>query len=443
MNRKPNPIWRIMVFCVAEALVLTGVWWGIRHETTAVNDTVNEVSDLRDPSPFRAALLGHLGKIHLALEGYLRSPDPSLEKQMVESRKDFEMLLPEFTRQNPNLFPAAASDEIKRAFDLFKETIDHTLEANNRRMEGRSALGKNFDRILFLIEHNVRPLIRKEQADGIERSDAIINIENQMRAWQQNLAQAWAQPSDAATALPYENENRGETYLELYANMDLLVRERNMLHEIRTLWQANDDLARESFVKETLVNQAEKAMDVQRQQIVVILNKFLPALPPAEMESRKASIMTTMRLHMAAVGGIALIGLVTLTVVVIGIYRALHAPVPITNGVYRAPVASEPRPTEARIQMNLKGQITEWTAGAEALYGYSAVEMLGESIGKIFESESEIARLGQELQKAKRADFDTSHKTKGGAVILVRIEFHSVAEAVGHPTAISLICNRR
>ena len=93
--------------------------------------------------------------------------------------------------------------------------------------------------------------------------------------------------------------------------------------------------------------------------------------------------------------------------------------------------------------MDLKGLITEWSPGAEALYGYSAAEMLGESIGKIFESESEIARLGQELQKAKRAAFDTSHKTKGGAALLVRIEFHSVADAAGHPTAISLICNRR
>ena len=443
MNRKKSAGWRIVTLGVVAALLLAGVWWGLRKEIAAVNRTVDEISDLRDPSPFRAALLGQLGSIHVTLEGYLRSPDASLEKQIAESRRDFEMLLPEFTRQNPKLFPEAAGDEIKRAFALFKETIDHTLDTNIRRMESRAALETNFSRILYLIDHEIRPIIRKNQADGAERGEAILNIENQMRAWQQNLAQAWVQPSEAASALAYENENRGETYLELYSNMDLLPRERKILHEMRTLWQANNDLARESFVKENLVGQAEKTMEAQRLQIVGVLNKFLPALPPAEMESRKQSILIAMRLHMAGVGVIALVGLVCLAVAVIGIYRLLHAPVPLADGVYRGPAGSVASVPGARIQMDFKGRITDWSSGAEELYGYSAAEMLGESIGKIFESESEIARLGQELQKAKRATFDTSHRTKGGAVILVRIEFHSVSDSAGHASAINLICTRR
>ena len=93
--------------------------------------------------------------------------------------------------------------------------------------------------------------------------------------------------------------------------------------------------------------------------------------------------------------------------------------------------------------MDLKGEITEWDAGAQALYGYSAVEMRGQSIGKLFESESEIARLGQELGKAKLATFETTHKTKAGAAIPVRIEFHPVPDATGHAGAIQLICSRR
>jgi len=159
------------------------------------------------------------------------------------------------------------------------------------------------------------------------------------------------------------------------------------------------------------------------------------------MEARKQSILTTMRLHMTAVGGIALIGLISLTAAVIAIYRLLHKRAPLADGMYRAPAGSTA--PEARMQMDFKGKISDWSPGAEALYGYTAADMLGESIGKIFESESEIARLGQELQKAKRATFDTSHKTKGGAVILVRIEFHTVSDAAGHASAISLICSRR
>ena len=93
--------------------------------------------------------------------------------------------------------------------------------------------------------------------------------------------------------------------------------------------------------------------------------------------------------------------------------------------------------------MDLKGLITDWTETAHALYGYSSGDMLGQSIGKLFESESEIVRLGKELQKATRATFETTHKTKSGAPIPVRIDFQPVPDASGHATAITLICTKR
>jgi len=445
MNRKVSRVWRITTFCVAEALILAGAWWGIHHETAAVNQAVNEASELRDPSPFRAALMGHLGKIHLGLEGYLRSPDPSLEKQIAESRKDFDMLLPEFSQQNPKLFPQAANDEIKRTFGPFKDVIDHTLEINGRRMEGRAALDLNFDRILYLIEHDLRPLIRKDQADGTERGEAVLNIENQMRAWHENLVQAWSQPSEAASARVYENENRGETYLELYSNMELLPRERKVLHEVRTLWQANNDLSRESFVKENLVTQAEKGVDAERLQIVAVLNKFLPALPPAEMENRKRALMNAMRLHLTAAAGIGILGLLSVVITGLAIYRFFHAPAPVEDGIFRVRTGESSAHTvkDPTLQMDLKGTIAAWSHEAEALYGYSLAEMIGQSIGKLFESESEIARLGKELQKANRLTFETTHKTKSGTPLPVRIEFHTVTDASGRAAAISLVCTRR
>lgn len=440
MKRKQLPPVRILVLSLGEALLLWGVWFGIRHETAAVNRTVSEVSELKDPSPFRAALLGQLGKIHVGLEGYLRSPNPSLEKQIAESRRDFESLLPEFAKQNPKLFPPIADDEIKGAFGLYKEAIDHTMEASALRMQRRGALENNFARILILIDHDLRPLIRKTQADGLERGEAVLNIENQTRAWQQNLTQAWAQASEAASSLAYENENRGESYIELYSNLDLLARERKLLRELRALWQANNDLARDSFVKETVVSQAEKVMNAQRGQVIGVLGKFLPALPPAEMETKKLSIMSAMRLYLTAAGVIGLLGLASLLMVVIMVYRFLHAPLPPADGVYRAPPETC---SEARFQMDLKGMITDWTETAQALYGYTAGDMLGQSIGKLFESESEIARLGKELQKATRATFETTHKMKSGAPVHVRIDFQPVPDASGHATAIILICTKR
>src|ERR1051326_5105926 len=155
-----------------EIFILVGVVFAVRYETRAVNATITDVSDLKDPSPYRVALMGHLGKIHLSLAGYLQSSDPALEKQMRESRKDFGALLPDFVHQNPKLFPQDAADEIKRTFGLYNEAIDRTIEANAHRMQQRSAIIQNFTRMLYLIDHNIRPIIRKDKADGEERSEA-------------------------------------------------------------------------------------------------------------------------------------------------------------------------------------------------------------------------------------------------------------------------------
>jgi PAS domain S-box-containing protein len=268
----------------------------------------------------------------------------------------------------------------------------------------------------------------------------VLNIENQLRAWRDNLAQAWAQPSETAKALAFENDNRGQTFLDLYSNLELLPRERKVLREIHNLWQSNSDLARESFVKESLLGQAAKLMDAEREQVVSTLNRYLPAMPPAELEARKVAILNAMRLHLAGAAGIALLGLASFVMVVIGAYRLLHAPAPIADGIYRAPVGPSP---DAILQMDLKGMIIGWSTEAEALYGYSASEMHGQSIGRLFDSDSEIARLGKELQKAKRVTFETVHKTKAGLPIPIRIEFHTVTDAAGYASAISLACTRR
>jgi len=438
MNGKSSRGLRIAALAIGEAFLLGGLWLGIRREARAMNQAVNEVSDLRDPSPFRAALMGHLGKINLAMEGYLRSSEPSQEQQVNESLADFEALLPDFVKQNPKLFPQGADDEIRRTFGLFKESLDRTLEANTHRMVSRGLLEQNFTQMLYLLDHNLRPIVRKDQADGEERSDAILNIENQTRAWHDNLIQAWTQPTDAAKAITAENDSRGQTYLELYARLELLPRERKAQKELRTLWLANSDLARESFVKEALVNQAGKDMDSEREQVIATLNRFLPAMPPAELEAKKGAIFRSMHLHLAAAFGLGLLGLLSLVTAALAIYRLSHAlpKIPVADGMYRAEKLG---PT---LEMDLKGTITAWSPAAVTLYGYSAAEMQGQSISRLFESESEISRLGQELQAAKQAIFETTHKTKTGASLQVRIEFRPVTDSSDRTTAIGLVCTR-
>ncbi len=86
--------------------------------------------------------------------------------------------------------------------------------------------------------------------------------------------------------------------------------------------------------------------------------------------------------------------------------------------------------------MDLQGNITAWSREAETLYGYTAEDMRGQSIGKLFESESEIGRLGRDLLAAKQAVFETTHKTKGGRQHpQIKIEFRPLSD-----TTIGLIC---
>jgi PAS domain S-box-containing protein len=437
LNRTKATLIRIALVCAGESLLLGGLWKGIVDQTRGVNQAVTGISDLKDPSPYRAALLGHLGKMHLGLRGYLRSPDASLEKQVAQSRLDFEASLPEFERENPKLFPPTAGEEIRRTFGVFQEAIERTLEANARRMEQRSALDRNFAQMIEQIDRNLRPIIRKNQPDGEERSEAVLNIENQLRAWQQNLAQAWANPSDAGQNLALENDSRGGTYLERYARMELLPRERKVQRQISALWVANSEFARTSFALENVVRQTETSMDADREAVISTLHRFLPAMPPAQLERRKQAYLRSMRLHMAGAGGLALLSLGSLLAAALWIYRLTGARPPVTEAAYHAP------PHEPTLQMDLQGTITAWNPSASSLYGYSADEILGKSIGRLFESESEINRLYRLIQTAEQATFQTTHKTKAGAPILVRVDFRPLLDSAGRTMAIGLVCSRR
>ncbi len=107
---------KVALICAAEAAILWGILKAVGMQSHKIDTDVSEVSDLRDPSPFRVALLGHLDKISLSLSAYLRSPDAALLQQIDASRKDFENSLPEFERQNKRLFPPAAGEEIRTAY---------------------------------------------------------------------------------------------------------------------------------------------------------------------------------------------------------------------------------------------------------------------------------------------------------------------------------------
>jgi hypothetical protein len=352
---------KLALLILAEAILLLFLWKGVNQQMAGMNQAVNDISDLVDPSPFRAALMGYLGKIHLGLQGYLRTSDKAVLEQVALSRKDFTLSLPEFQKQNPKLFPKSAVEEIQRSYGIFNQAVDHTLEGNVRRMKVRGQIDQNFARILMLIERNIKPLIRADQAEGEERKEAALNVENQARAWQQNIAKAWAQLTSAAIEFTYENDNRGTSYIDRYARMELLARERKVLKEVRGLWQANSDLARESFALEKVVNESEAFMDAQRGQVVQALNRYLPVMPPAELAMRKKGFVLGIRIHGAAAFMFGLVALASLAGIAIGIYRVQKG-VPLWTPRAKpksdTPTESKPKTKEPTLQMDLKGRIT-------------------------------------------------------------------------------------
>src|SRR5258708_221183 len=128
MERRKRRALQISGVAVALGLSLWGASKGITYNTRRSDEAVDAISDLRDPSPFRAALVGHLDKIHLSLNGYLRTRDQTLVQQVAQSETDFEHSVPEFERQNPKLLPAAAGREILEDYRIFKDSLGHLLE---------------------------------------------------------------------------------------------------------------------------------------------------------------------------------------------------------------------------------------------------------------------------------------------------------------------------
>src|SRR6185436_5518586 len=104
--------------------------------------------------------------------------------------------------------------------------------------------------------------------------------------------------------------------------------------------------------------------------------------------------------------------------------------------------ASPAAPTSL-LEMDLNGIIIHWHAQAELLYGYTPEEMEGQSIATLFSSETEIARLYDEMRSADRAGFDTIHKTKSGHTVPVHVEFQQISSGPGERPTIGLLCHRR
>jgi two-component system CheB/CheR fusion protein len=97
---------------------------------------------------------------------------------------------------------------------------------------------------------------------------------------------------------------------------------------------------------------------------------------------------------------------------------------------------------DAIIGKTLDGIITSWNRGAERIFGYSASEMIGQSILRIIPAElhEEEARILQKLRRGERVEhYQTRRLTKSGRLVDISLTSSPIRDAQGFVTGASKI----
>jgi PAS domain S-box-containing protein len=97
---------------------------------------------------------------------------------------------------------------------------------------------------------------------------------------------------------------------------------------------------------------------------------------------------------------------------------------------------------DAIVGKNLNGVVTSWNKGAERIFGYSALEMVGQSITILIPSErqDEEQAILARLQRGERIDhFETVRQTKAGQRIHVSLSISPIKDAEGRLVGASKI----
>jgi PAS domain S-box-containing protein len=184
--------------------------------------------------------------------------------------------------------------------------------------------------------------------------------------------------------------------------------------------------------------QSLQTVEEDRQRMLSVLSRHLPAITPEELEKKKNGFLKAMRFGFVVAGLLVVLAMASVVGAVYTVVRVRRPP-PIKATEPAAPVADKP----ITLEMDGGGMIVRWSDDAEHLYGYDAHEIEGQPITRLFASDSEIERLYKELQSVHRTTFETVHKTKTGNAVPVRIDFRAVQDDAHPKAVIGLVCARR
>ena len=105
-------------------------------------------------------------------------------------------------------------------------------------------------------------------------------------------------------------------------------------------------------------------------------------------------------------------------------------------------VAAVESASDAIVTTTIDGIITTWNGGAEHLFGYSAKEAIGQSIGIIATEKQRHEQLDHEsrVRRSERIeDFETARRAKDGTLRDVSLTFSPIADGDGKPVSAAAI----
>ena len=110
-------------------------------------------------------------------------------------------------------------------------------------------------------------------------------------------------------------------------------------------------------------------------------------------------------------------------------------------GAYRSRLAAIVDSSEdAIIAKDLKGTITAWNQGAERMYGYAPVEMIGKNISLLTENPDEIPEIMGRIQRGERiTHYESVRVTKDGRRLQVSISIFPLRNPAGEIVGASAI----
>jgi len=97
---------------------------------------------------------------------------------------------------------------------------------------------------------------------------------------------------------------------------------------------------------------------------------------------------------------------------------------------------------DAIIGKTTEGVITSWNPGAEAIYGYSAEEIIGKSISIVIppDRQEEFATILEKIRQGQRiSHYDTERLRKGGQIVFVSLSVSPLKNKAGRLVGVSTI----